>query len=472
MLRLLLLLLSALACANAVAAPAIGETCHLSGHSEPLRCVTIDVPLDPARADAGTLPLHVTIAAAVREAAVADPLFVLAGGPGQAGSDIVFLLDVAFARVRTTRDIVLIDQRGTGRSGRLACGDVAELDLADEATIEARMRDCLAALDASLQHYSTANAAHDIDRVRAALGYDAINVWGGSYGTRLAQTYARLYPQRVRALILDSVAAPEQIIGLLGNDPQQALEALFQRCERESACAARYPWLRQAFAELDARLREQTIEAAIRHPRSAEPQRLKVSHARFVEAVRVSLYQPQFAARLPYLLDEASRNNWQPFASLLATQADFAGESMAMGMTLAVLCAEDLAHLTTAEIDAEAKASFLGGRFLDGLKRYCPQLPVTARARPDTTTIAAPALLLSGALDPVTPPSRADAAAAHMPLAQHVVVAHAGHGVSHLGCAPRLLRQFLDAPEQRLDASCLERLSLPPLMLGAAGPRP
>jgi len=139
MLRLLLLLLSALACANAVAAPAIGETCHLSGHSEPLRCVTIDVPLDPARADAGALPLHVTIAAAVRETAVADPLFVLAGGPGQAGSDIVFLLDVAFARVRTTRDIVLIDQRGTGRSGRLACSDVAELDLADEATIEARL---------------------------------------------------------------------------------------------------------------------------------------------------------------------------------------------------------------------------------------------------------------------------------------------------------------------------------------------
>jgi pimeloyl-ACP methyl ester carboxylesterase len=459
------------ACGFAQAAPT--AVCHLPGHAEPLQCASIDVPLDPERPDGATLPLHVTIAPAVRERADADPLYVLAGGPGQAGSDIVFLLDRAFARVRATRDIVLIDQRGSGRSGRLGCDDPVLLDFPDDDTMRERMAACVAAFDDRLLvHYSTDAAAADIEQVRRALGHGRINVWGGSYGTRLAQAYARRHPQSVRTLLLDSVAAPEQVIGLLGDDPQRALDASFARCAADAACAARFPDLATRFEALAERVRRDGVDLSLRHPRSAEPIRLRLSPARFVETIRAALYSPQYAARLPFVLDRAETGDWQPFAALLSVQADGGGDAMAFGLTLAVLCAEDIAHASAGDIDDDVLRSFLRGSFMQTFVDGCPLIGSPLGARPRLDPIEVPVLLLSGALDPVTPPSRAESAARHMARPQHLVAAHAGHGVSHLGCAPRLLRQFLDAPDAALDGRCLDAIPLPSPMLGPAGPQP
>ena len=178
------------------------RSCHLPGSEEALRCVKVPAPLDYAAANGAQLPLHVTVAPAFREGARADPLFVLAGGPGQAGSDVLRLLNSALRRVRATRDIVFIDQRGTGLSGKLDCQSGAEQENMTEAQLEAAIRACIAKVKTPFAAYTTANAAHDIDQVRRALGYQKINLWGGSYGTRLAQAYARLYPGSVRALML------------------------------------------------------------------------------------------------------------------------------------------------------------------------------------------------------------------------------------------------------------------------------
>ena len=229
-------LLLAAGSASAAAPAMTDRSCHLPGVVEALRCVSVTVPLDHAQPQGPTLALHVTVAPAFRQGSRSDPLFVLAGGPGQAGSDVLVLLKAAFDRVRATRDIVFIDQRGTGRSGKLGCVSKPEHETMGDAELMAELRACIAANTSPLSAYTTLAAARDLESVRLALGYGQVNLWGGSYGTRLAQTYARAYPSSVRALVLDGVAAPAQVIPAGGRDSQTALDGVFAACAKDAAC--------------------------------------------------------------------------------------------------------------------------------------------------------------------------------------------------------------------------------------------
>jgi pimeloyl-ACP methyl ester carboxylesterase len=454
------------------AAPAkLEHSCHLPGAEDALRCITVPVALDWRRPDGPTLPLHVTVAPAFREAARPDPLFVLAGGPGQAGSDVLPLLSTAFKRVRATRDIVFIDQRGTGLSGRLDCPHSQDDDLLSERESEARLRACIAASKAPFADYTTAAAAHDIEQVRRVLGYGAINVWGGSYGTRLAQAYARAFPAGVRALVLDGVAAPEQVIPAGGRDSQAALDKLFDQCARDAGCAKAFPALRHEFEALVAKVSAAPVKVAMADPRTAEPVRIEVTSTRFLGTVHNMLYSAADARRLPFLIHSAYQGHWEPFVARHNVAGDLSSDTAPAALLyLAVVCAEDLPRMTPDLLASDH--ALLTRPVAQRLPAMCQALHVPAVPYRAPTTIAAPALLLSGALDPVTPPHRASRAASHMTRAQQVVVATAGHGVSQLGCAPRLLRDFLDHPQARLDARCLSEIPAPTFQLGSAGPQP
>ncbi len=458
--------------ATAAPVPAIlqGKTCHLPGIEEGLRCSQVMVPLDGK----GTfMPLHVTLAPALREAARPDPLFVLAGGPGQAGSDVVMLLGAALRKVRATRDIVFIDQRGTGRSGRLDCPGSELADQLADAAVDAAVADCVARLRVPLSAYSTANAAQDIERVRRQLGYGKINVFGGSYGTRLAQAYARAYPASVRSLLLDGVAAPDQIIPAGGRDGQAALDALFDQCARDAACARAYPDLRSEFASLAARVAAAPLQLDIRNPRTAAPLRLTMDSRRFLMAVHNILYTALDGRRLPFLIHSAHQGRWEPFVARSNVAADFGFDSKLSALLyLAVTCPEDLARLTPELHSEDASGSFLGAPQTGRLLQLCGLLKLAPAASASDAMIDAPVLMLSGGLDPVTPPRRAVAAARTMRAPQHLVVPTAGHGVSGLGCVPRLLREFIDAPNKAVDATCLSKLPAPAFVLGSAGPQP
>ncbi len=447
------------------------RTCHLPGSEDALRCATVAVPLDHADPRAGKLNLHVAIAPALREGARPDPLFVLAGGPGQAGSDLLPLLSVAFGRVQPTRDIVFIDQRGTGLSGKLDCETRPEHESMSDAQLLAEARACIASSKADFAAYTTANAARDIEQVRRALGYGKINLWGGSYGTRLGQAYARAYPAQVRALVLDGVAAPEQIIPARARDAQAALDRLFDQCERDRGCAKAFPALRAEFRDLSAKVAKGGVRLSLANPRTAGPLDFTLTSARFLSTVHNVLYAPADARRLPYLIHSASQGRWAPFVARQNLSADIAGDgSVAFLLHLAVVCAEDVPRLTPELIREDA--GFLAGPMSRQIPQLCEAMRVPAAPPPATTRIEAPALLLSGALDPVTPPHRARSAARHMARAQHAVVENAGHGISQLGCAPRLLRKFLDHPERTLDTRCLGEIPAPTFQLSNAGPQP
>jgi pimeloyl-ACP methyl ester carboxylesterase len=455
------------------AAPAVTDrSCHLPGVVEALRCVSVTVPLDHAKPQGPTLALHVTVAPAFRQGSRTDPLFVLAGGPGQAGSDVLVLLKAAFDRVRATRDIVFIDQRGTGRSGKLGCVSKPEHETMGDAELMAELRACIAANKSPLSAYTTLAAARDLERVRLALGYGQVNLWGGSYGTRLAQTYARAYPSSVRALVLDGVAAPDQVIPAGGRDSQTALDGVFAACAKDAACHKAYPNLRTEFDGLVTRLEAGDLRLSLPNPRTAEQTSFTMSSDRFLGTVHNILYAPADARRLPFLIHNASQGRWQPFIARQNLAGDFGNDaSMSMLLHFAVVCAEDVPRFTPELMKADA--AVLARPLAEMMPKLCrDDIKVPAVPYAEPTRIDAPALLLSGALDPVTPPHRAASAARSMAHAQQIVVANAGHGVSQLGCAPRLLRAFLDHPQDKLDAACMAEIPAPTFQLGSAGPQP
>lgn len=458
------------AAAATPATPAQTRSCHLPGVEEALRCLTLPVPLEPGKP--AILNLHVTIAPALRQGARPDPLFVLAGGPGEAGSDVLPLLYTAFKRVRATRDIVFIDQRGTGLSGKLDCPSDSDEDAQlSDLEADAALRRCIAASKAPFAAYTTAAAARDIDAVRRALGFERINLWGGSYGTRLAQVYARAFPAGVRTLTLDAVAAPDQVIPAGGRDAQAALDQLFAQCAKDAACARAYPNLRGEFDALVGKLDAGPLTLNLPDPRTARQVDVTMTRARLLDTVRNMLYSPADARRLPFLVHSAGEGRWQPFVARRNLAADLAAAgSPATLLHLAVVCAEDMPRFTPAL--AAADASPLTRTLADRLKGLCRAMNVPAVPYVAPTRIAAPVLLLSGALDPVTPPRRAEDAARFMAKAQLLTAPNVGHGVSQLGCAPRLLRTFLDRPDAKVDGACLNDIPAPTFQLGSAGPQP
>ena len=466
-----LLLAAALPAAQAQQpAKAQPRSCHLPGVEDALRCLKLPVPLDPAK-PGQTIQLHVTIAPALREGARPDPLFVLAGGPGEAGSDVLPILNTALRRVRSTRDIVFIDQRGTGLSGKLECesGMSEDNSLSDD-EVDAALRRCIAASKAPFAAYTTANAAHDIDQVRRALGYGKINLWGGSYGTRLGQAYARAYPGNVRSLILDAVAAPDQVIPAGGRDSQAALDKLFGQCDADPACRKAYPGLRAEFDGLVAKLGK-GMNISLADPRTAKQIDVSMTSARLLGTVHGMLYAPADARRLPFLVHSAAQGRWQPFVARRNVAADYNAEgSPATLLHLAVICAEDMPRLSPAL--AASDSAPLTRAITERLPGLCRAMNVPTVPWTEPARIDAPALLLSGALDPVTPPHRAASAAKYMSHAQLLTAPNVGHGVSQLGCAPRLLRAFLDRPDQKVDGSCLNEIPAPTFQLGSAGPQP
>lgn len=454
-----------------VAAAADWQTCHLDGYRDALRCTRVAVPRDYADPAAGEIEIHVAVAPAVRARAEPDPLFVLAGGPGQAGSDVVSLLDSAFAKVRASRDIVFVDQRGTGRSGHLGCDIGDEALVLGDSEVHAKMLACLRGFGTGLLAYTTDAAAQDLERVRVALDAASVNLWGGSYGSRLAQAYATRYPGQVRSLILDGVVDADLIIGAGSGNFETALDALLARCTGDAACQQAFPSLRQQLQTVLARLDAGAVTQTLPHPRGGAPLTVPVSRQRLLGMIKYLLYSPAGSAQLPYLIARAAADDWRPLLAMQANGVDLAAVPLAFGLLTNIGCREDWPRLDAAG-RAQQIAAPTFGTDLAAFDALCRDLALPPLPSAAAGNLDAPGLLLSGALDPVTPPALAERVLRRLPHGQHLVAAKAGHIVSGQGCAPKLLRRFLDAPTQPLDGACLAEIALPPFQTSAAGTAP
>jgi pimeloyl-ACP methyl ester carboxylesterase len=447
--------------------------------SIPARCGTLRVPEDREHPKDRSIELKVAVVPALNRRSTSPPMFLLAGGPGQSAAQAYASLSSAFARINRNHAIVLLDQRGTGGSSLQSCEFPEEWqEPADPMpALRKATKECLAKLGQRVRFYTTSIAVRDLDEVRAALGYEQIDLYGASYGTRVAEHYMRRYPSRVHAVILDGVTYPEQMIGAeTPQDGENALNLIVARCRQAPDCAATYPDLQQDLESLLRQFGPQKVMVTIDDPNSGLPLEIEFSHKILGAALRFLSYSAMQASLLPALIHEGAHGKLRPLASQSIMNARQIGDQLANGMQYSVICSEDAPFFAAANIDRAAMAkTYQGTELVDGLAEICklwPRGPVDADLHAPLQSDI-PTLLLSGEADPVTPPADAERAAAGLSRHRHLILKGEGHGQMATGCVPKLMADWLDDPApDRLDAACLDQHSPEPFFLSMTGPAP
>ena len=421
------------------------------------------------------LPLKIVVLPGLKRNTAPDPLFFLAGGPGQAAAKMARQVREIFNNVQVDRDLVLVDQRGTGDSNPLECkSDDDSLEPDPDKSLQ-DLRTCLASYTekADVRLYTTNIAMDDLDEVRQFLGYSKINLYGGSYGTRAAITYARRHNDSVRSAILDGVAPTELKLPLyMARDGQRALNLLVRDCEKDPACSRRFPDLGNRLKRLIDRLEAHPERVRIRHPRTGEEVEVKVGRPTIASVLFGALYSSQTAALIPLLIERAEKNDFEGFLALGGSDE---AANLALGMQMSVLCSEDTLHVDRAALERETAGTFFGYELSSWRVRPCEFWPRGdvdgAYYEPAVGNV--PALILSGELDPVTPPSWGELVAKQWKGARHVVVPGNGHGSIVSGCVMKVIGEFLDkGASDNLNVDCIQHVHRPPFFLGGAGPNP
>ena len=450
-------------------------------HALPAECGTFTVPENYAEPNGRRIELFVARVPAISLNKAKDPLFLIAGGPGGSAVDLYTSAAAPFERVRRDRDIIVVDQRGTGRSHRLDCPNsdadlfqkLSDLEIRAEAN---RCRDELLK-NSDLRQYTTSVAVRDLDAVRRAFGYSRINLYGQSYGTRVAQHYARRFPDATRTLILDGVVDPATVLGpAIAVDAERALERILARCTKDASC-------RKAFADPLADYRNLRAKLVTSPPRvrveDASGKQLEFDFtSRHLSAVlRFASYNDDQAALLPLSVHLAAHEgNYTPLANQFRVFARTLDEAFAYGMHNSVACSEDTPLIDSGKLDRAALGTtHMGAEQVEQLIEACREWPrgvVDVDLHAPLTSKAA-ALLLSGADDPVTPPEYAAVAQKAFADSQHVIVTGHGHGQLIAPCVDRIIASFIIAGTAKdLDVSCTEKLRPMPFFTTLSGPAP
>ena len=462
-----------LALATAVAGEAIASgspmefnSCRLRSIDTAARCAQFAVP-ESAGTPERSIRIHVAVLPALARKAEADPVYFFAGGPGQAASDIGPLV-AALSDLRKKRDIVLVDQRGTGKSKTLSCKASSEesskLDpiAAAFATADGAERTewaaCLATLQGNPAVHRTDDYIDDLESVRKALGHQRINVWGGSYGSRVALRYMKRFPSSIRTAVLDGVAPttlrlPDDALAT----SETQLRSVLAACAASPGCSKTYPDALAAFDRLLADLRSKPSTVTLPHPATGKPLQGVMSDRKLMSLIWPLLYKPESARLLPALLAQAGQGNFAPLLSTLAASAVVEGD-IAIAQRFAVMCAEDMLGRSPAP---NPRFQALTDLFYS----FCKDWP-HGKVAPEffePTVSAIPTLLLSGASDPVTPPAQAELASKTLANQKHIVVPNAGHIVSPLPCLRRVIVKFVEAGDiTAAKDGCEADLKLPP----------
>jgi pimeloyl-ACP methyl ester carboxylesterase len=448
------------------------EPCTIPGVPEPLRCGVLEVPEKRATPRGRRIGLRIVVVPAKEAAAGAAPLFHLEGGPGVAATVMAPLYAVELPEYRRRRDVVLVDRRGTGGSNGLGCpGDEMRSRL-EQMYPAPSVADCRRSLEgrADLTQYTTDAAADDLDEVRAALGYARIDIFGLSYGTRLALVYMRRHPARVRSVVLMGPAPTDLAMPLHhAPDGQRALELMFSDCAAEAGCGRAFPRLKQELAEVLDRLDKSPAAVTLDDPRSGRPVTYHLTRGAFAEQVRSRLYAPASRAGVPLAIHAARRGDFGPFLKPLRSGGE--GPAIAEGLYLSVTCAEDVPFIDPAEAGRLAAGTALGLYRVREQRAACAQWPratVSADFRRPVES-KAPTLIVSGERDPVTPPRLGEEVLRHLANGRHVVIPQGAHvpiGIEPVACLDGIILHFFEEPWAKdLDTRCVKDMRAPPFVL-------
>lgn len=467
--------------AAALAAQVALTPCTIEGVPGQAQCGSYKVWENRDARQGRQIDLSIIVLSALEPNKQADPFFMLQGGPGDAPSFNARFYSRAFRGIRTTRDIVLVDLRGTGKSGALTCPELARPDAdgnfdSDLLSVRA-VRACRARLEktADLGLYTTEIAVDDLEEVRQALGYGPINVYGTSYGSRVAQVYMRKYPKSLRAVAMKGIVAPSMAMPETHAPAGEAAwRALVARCQNDANCRRTFPTLdadfRQVLTRLDQDAPVLTQSASASRPAAA----IQITRGLFAEAFRNVLYTPEGSARAPQQVKQLLAGDDRLLAeTALAGRTILGGDRLAAGFFLSVTCTEDIPFLSK-DADAMATGTFGGNYRLQQQRAACKEWPrgsVTG-AHQQRVTSAVPTLLISGELDPVTPPSGGDEVVRHLSRGRHVVIRNNGHPIGNAEkCIGLMIGEFLDrASVEGLVIGCAASNPAPPFLLSGKTP--
>jgi pimeloyl-ACP methyl ester carboxylesterase len=448
-----------------------------TNHTAGARCGSLQVPENPDEPDGRTISLNIAIAPATGKTTEPDPVFFFAGGPGQAASETWVMLQPVLKKIRKKRDIVMIDQRGTGKSNKLACEFVVEEDLNQEIDLDFVREEterCLAALDGDPRFYNTTIAMGDYNLVREAMGYDEINIMGVSYGSRAAQVYLRLFPETVRTVTLDSVV-PMQLA--LGQEHalvlDESVQTVFRDCAADQTCSGLFPHQAEELNALFKQLRDEPQLVTIINPVTGEPQEMHLSAETLGVAIRFLSYASETQALIPLLVHEAlTTGDITRLASQALLVMTGLNEMLAKGMELSVSCSEDYPYM---DLSADYSDSLMGNILLEIVELQCGiwSYGEAPEGFHEPVISDKPVLLMSGERDPVTPPKYAAQTAETFSNSLNLVARGQAHSVMKNICLRDITTEFIEKGSvEDLDTSCVEDIRPAPFFTSLLGPDP
>lgn len=460
------------------------DVCRPEGAEEDMLCGTLSVWEDRAAQAGRKIDLYVVVVPAHTENPEADPVVPIAGGPGEGIAAAAPYVPLRFPQILARRDVVLLDQRGTGRSNGLFCSfgitpenpQPAYDAMFPLAGVEACREELEARAD--LTKYLTSIAVDDLDEVRRWLGYSKLNLMGGSYGTRFVQEFVRRHPGSVRTAMLQGLAAMDQRMPIdHARDGQRALDLLLAVCEEDPACHGAFPNLRRELWSVVARLDEEPGRATVVNPLTGDEVTLTTGRGVFGEALRSLLYTPAGAAELPFLVHRAAAGDFGPFFRTTIPWRVFVELELANGLYLSITCSEDTAWFSEEEAKFHNVGTVFGDFRTAAQLAACSVWPKTAIPedfrQPIETDL--PVVIVDGELDPVTPPRFAREAVRHMSNGLLVVVPRGHHGPDGLTnpeCLDRLMLAFLESgTTEGLDDRCVDTMERPPFVVEESGMR-
>ncbi len=451
-----------------------------SGLSTAAWCAAFPVPENRADPHSRVITLKLAVLRSRAQVASKDMLVFLAGGPGQAATDSAASVAEVLRGLRNHRNVLLLDQRGTGGSNPLRCKDPDDSAAADADSLEPdRIRkaasDCLKQLSsrADPRYYNTTVATQDLEDVRKALGAPRFDLIGVSYGTRLAQQYVMHYPAAVRSMVLDSVVPNTVALGQdFARNLDDALKAQFARCTAQPTCKRQFGDPDQTLYQLRDALRANPHQVSFRDPQTYKTVKRVLNENALASVVRMFAYTPQTAALLPLSIDAAAHGDVGPLLGQAKILSGDLSELAGSGMQYSVMCSEDVDLLRTRKEDVD---TILGTQMIDAMKAICSVWPRGSRPADFHAPLqtAKPVLLLAGQYDPVTPPRYAEEVAKGLPDARVLLLNGQAHSVMAAGCTPRLIQHFVEQLDPKtLDASCLGRIEPTPIFIDFNGATP
>ena len=446
------------------------KQCRVAGVSEELLCGKLTVFENRETRTGRTIDLNIVVLPALDQKHKAEPLFSLAGGPGEAATDAADFYAGPGKEYRRRHDVVLVDQRGTGQSNRLAIPreKTAQHYLSEMFPVD-YVREMRHALEqrADLTQYTTSIAMDDLDDVRAWLGYDKINLFGTSYGTQAALVYMRRHPEHMRSAILLGVAPTDLKMPLRHSESAaRAMDLLLSECEQDATCHRVFPRIRDDWKDVLAQLEKQPARVEYSPPGKAAPTTVEIQRGVFGEKIRTWMYGRDTAGRIPLIIHHAAEGDFAPF--LKQAIAPSIPDFIADGLYLSVTCTEDVPFINQEQAAELNSKNPFGNYRVFQQTRACGMWPrgeIPADFLEPVRSNAA-VLIFSGKMDPVTPPKYGEEVARYLPNSRHVIIPEAGHGVDGLtdpGCIDRIAIEFLDNDDAKnIDVSCVERMARPP----------